>query len=731
MSSYNKGMNNGSNKCGNCGTTCSQCGRPWAICKQDGGCKCNKCGDVKFCEYGKMANGCIREKQPGCPMQAVIPSVTIESIEGIKNLADCLVHVSDINTTFYIDDKHRPIVTWAGLISVSGYDVEANPKNFRGQVVYDTTADLLIVFDSQGVGHTFNVSETTIRSVVLPAAAWSNEAPYTQTVSLSGVTKFSDLSAPYLSYDATEAEDEALACISGGMAGAGEVAFYCYDEKPATTITVYMVDKGTSLAEKYPIASETNIGMIEVGDGLSVSNDGVIAVEIDSDLSDVSEKPVQNKKVTLAINSLNDRLTTAEGDIDDIRSEQHGIFAMSREQGSNRYGMLYSENGKDFYQVGKMLSNNFGHDASSLIEINGVYYYISSNYYRYSTDLVNWSNDNIIEEGGSSSISADYATGWGTMFYYDEENELVYAYYARTYNQDTVTAANGASTRYFKISYQTGTINTNGSITFSQDIHDLLYTEGESYIDPYVIKHETLGYLIAYKDEIESKIQISTMTSLTQMGTTTNICPIQGIEAPKLIQDEQKNVICYFDGYSIGNKTLLNNNDNYPNLSGYFYAVVNGSLRANYQMGAIPCSYAYKTRHVGYMKTSSKLLYDIKKLGITSFPTLTPKIDNMFRDNGKGYYLPADGSTIVNFPNVIYNLAGTRTLTIKNYFKDEPLRFVLSGSAVITWSNDSWIQTFLRGKTLSGSSNRHCEFFQAFPDARNCLDGMFIACDNS
>ena len=152
-------MNNNSNNCGDCGTTCSECGRPWAICKQDGGCGCNKCKDIKFCEYGRMANGCIREKQPGCPMQAVIPSVTVESIEGIKNLADCLVHVSDINTTFYIDDKHRPIITWAGPIDIPGYDMEGNPNNYRDQIVTDVANQMAVIYDKSGKGYLFGLAE--------------------------------------------------------------------------------------------------------------------------------------------------------------------------------------------------------------------------------------------------------------------------------------------------------------------------------------------------------------------------------------------------------------------------------------------------------------------------------------------------------------------------------------------------------------------------------------------
>ena len=67
--------------------------------------------------------------------KAVIPSITTETVDGITSLANCFVHVVNINTTFYIDDKHRPMITWAGDVEVdlpSGVDTEEEWVAFLG-----------------------------------------------------------------------------------------------------------------------------------------------------------------------------------------------------------------------------------------------------------------------------------------------------------------------------------------------------------------------------------------------------------------------------------------------------------------------------------------------------------------------------------------------------------------------------------------------------------------------
>lgn len=83
-------------------------------------------------------------------MVAVIPAITVEDVSGIKNIADCFVHVSNINTTFYIDDKHRMMITWAGPVEANGYDYENNPLNLRSQVVYDFENNRAIYYNKIG-----------------------------------------------------------------------------------------------------------------------------------------------------------------------------------------------------------------------------------------------------------------------------------------------------------------------------------------------------------------------------------------------------------------------------------------------------------------------------------------------------------------------------------------------------------------------------------------------------
>lgn len=139
-------------------TPCTKCGRPMAYCK--GQC----CGKAKGCdcqEYGPMVPGCIREVKPGCPYKAVIPTLTVEDKSNLKDLADCFVHVSNINTTFYIDDKHRTIVTWAGPVEYGNYDLDTNTLGLRSQFLIDHANDYAAYYNKTGEYQKFNFGESS------------------------------------------------------------------------------------------------------------------------------------------------------------------------------------------------------------------------------------------------------------------------------------------------------------------------------------------------------------------------------------------------------------------------------------------------------------------------------------------------------------------------------------------------------------------------------------------
>lgn len=93
---------------------CEKCGRPFPKAKPCS-CSCN----FGTGEYKHKVKACIRNKNPECPYNAVIASVTVETLDGIENLADCFVHVTSINTTFYIDDKHRIMTIWQGPVETT------------------------------------------------------------------------------------------------------------------------------------------------------------------------------------------------------------------------------------------------------------------------------------------------------------------------------------------------------------------------------------------------------------------------------------------------------------------------------------------------------------------------------------------------------------------------------------------------------------------------------------
>lgn len=102
-------------------------------------------------EYCEKFNGIVRKMSSApCPHQCIIPVLTIETADGLRNVAGCFVHVLQNNTTYYIDDKHRIITVWAGPVEHDNYDYATNPLDLRSQEVWDFENNRVIRYNKTG-----------------------------------------------------------------------------------------------------------------------------------------------------------------------------------------------------------------------------------------------------------------------------------------------------------------------------------------------------------------------------------------------------------------------------------------------------------------------------------------------------------------------------------------------------------------------------------------------------
>lgn len=83
--------------------------------------------------------------------------------------------------------------------------------------------------------------------VVFPASGWSSSAPYTQTVTVPGITTNDNLGAPEIESTGNASTDRTnltnLSFISGGVTGSGSITLYCYDGKPTGDLTLYLTKR--------------------------------------------------------------------------------------------------------------------------------------------------------------------------------------------------------------------------------------------------------------------------------------------------------------------------------------------------------------------------------------------------------------------------------------------------------------------------------------------------------
>ena len=116
---------------------------------------CNKCLDKK--EYCGTMPACFEKGLPKCPAEAVIPSMTLDTTEGLKQLSNTVVHVISNNTTYYVDDKHRITEICSEPVSRDNYDFANNPEKFAGQIVFDYANNIAFYYDNSG--RAFEIAE--------------------------------------------------------------------------------------------------------------------------------------------------------------------------------------------------------------------------------------------------------------------------------------------------------------------------------------------------------------------------------------------------------------------------------------------------------------------------------------------------------------------------------------------------------------------------------------------
>lgn len=424
---------------------------------------------------------------------------------------------------------------------------------------------------------------------------------------------------------------------------------------------------------------------------------------------------------TQAIEELQNITTQNTSKINNINKGYKGIMCISKDlqRGDDHY-LYFSDDGINFFQVGEKIENMTS-DSSALYKIKD-YYYLGNNTYQYSTDLKNWSEPIIIAENQNTNI-------WGSSLYYDEENETIYIYSSYRYNENTFTNAVGNESYYFKIIVQTATINEDGSLNINQTLNDILYTSNESYIDPYVIKHETLGYMLACKNESTAQIELYSLLSPTSINAKIRTMGAIGVEAPQLIIDGANNIIMYCHDYAMSNNYRTGD----LNINIQTYNVVqisyNNTILPNERLGLKICNTPITFRHAGMCMCDE---YDYQKI-------LEQGVKVSMLANTSRYYTSLNGCfrvsvnsgthNIINYPNTLYQFGGgVSTNIVANvcaYFSEEPLKISV-GNTKITWTGN--VATYVRNKTLTNNTSTGTDNIQYTlqPPSEN-LDYGFLA----
>lgn len=77
-------------------------------------------------------------------------SVSVQTTDGLKGLANCYAYVTSLNSTFYVNACHEITIIYSGPVYVDDYDPVANPLNLRDKTCYDFANNCAYVFNPAG-----------------------------------------------------------------------------------------------------------------------------------------------------------------------------------------------------------------------------------------------------------------------------------------------------------------------------------------------------------------------------------------------------------------------------------------------------------------------------------------------------------------------------------------------------------------------------------------------------
>jgi hypothetical protein len=114
--------------------------------------------------------------------------------------------------------------------------------SFEDVTPYDPVGDSFGALDINQTNTEINKLEA-VKTATLQAASWSSAAPYTQAVSVAGITENDrPIVGLYLPDGIAVAnvtlQEKAYACVNRAVSGVGRITVYCYNKKPTTDFQI-------------------------------------------------------------------------------------------------------------------------------------------------------------------------------------------------------------------------------------------------------------------------------------------------------------------------------------------------------------------------------------------------------------------------------------------------------------------------------------------------------------